>query len=360
LNNIFSQEDWGIVLELLGAHNVLPYKGGWRSSCPIHRGDGDKAFAVWVDEGGMFRASCHSHQCVKAASLEWVVAKAQNKSLKDAVEWLGTQLGRALTVPDGMKHDILLMPKMADDISFCDIAALERLRATYPYHSYWEHRGYSKALVDEYRLTYRGMDQRMVIPMFDDDNRFVGMMTRTLDPNDPIKYKWESPNSRKAHWLYGVPQALKRPLMVNGRRTVFVVEGTLDVLHATECGFPVVASQTNRLSADQVQQLVSNWDLVLLIPDNDEPGKNLVKDAKKLVAPFLEVGVVILPKGVKDLDEMPTLDLPAFLNTAISEWRTTWQIAPRRQRSFLTLNPSVSAVLALEQSAKLSGICAIA
>jgi DNA primase len=204
------------------------------------------------------------------------------------------------------------------------------------------------------------MDQRMVIPMFDDDNRFVGMMTRTLDPNDPIKYKWESPNSRKAHWLYGIPQALKRPLMVNGRRTVFVVEGTLDVLHATECGFPVVASQTNRLSADQVQQLVSNWDLVLLIPDNDEPGKNLVKDAKKLVAPFLEVGVVILPKGVKDLDEMPTLDLPAFLNTAISEWRTTWQIAPRRQRSFLTLNPSVSAVLALEQSAKLSGICAIA
>jgi len=289
-----------------------------------------------------------------------VVAKAKNCSLKDAVDWLSSHLGRTLMVPDGHKRNILLMPKMAEGISFCDTAALERLRATYPYHDYWKRRGYSQALVDEYRLTYRGMDQRMVIPVFDDRDGFVGMMTRTLDPTDPIKYKWESPNSSKAHWLYGVPQALRRPLMVNGRRTVFVVEGTLDVLRASECGFPVVASQTNRLSANQVKQLVSNWDLILLVPDNDEPGQNLVKDAKKLAAPFLEIGVVILPKGVKDLDEMSTSDIPTFLNTAISQWRTTWQTVPRRQRSFLTLNPSASAESEPAPSAKPSGSCATA
>jgi len=28
MDNIFSQKEWGIVLELLGAHNVMPYKDG--------------------------------------------------------------------------------------------------------------------------------------------------------------------------------------------------------------------------------------------------------------------------------------------------------------------------------------------
>lgn len=344
MENIFSQDDWGVILELLGAERVMPYKGGWRSTCPIHMGDGDKAFAVWADEYGMFRASCHSHHCVKAASLEWVVAKAKNCQLKEAVEWLSSQLGRPLFVPDAKRQrDIVLMPSIHESISFCDREALTRLREVYPYHPYWQQRGYSEEIVKEYHLTYRGIDKRMVIPVFDKNNGFIGMMTRTLDPTDTMKYKWESPNSNKAHWLFGMPQAKRRPLNVDGRRVVFLVEGTLDTLHASELGYPVIASQTNRLTMEQVQQILGVWDLVILIPDNDEPGQHLVKDAKKYLAPFLEVGVVFLPKGIKDLDEVPLPELPGFLNRTIEEWRKSWHLAPRRQRNFLTLSPSASA-----------------
>ena len=320
----------------------MPYKGGWRSCCPIHQGDGEKAFAVWINDAGEFRASCHSRHCVTAASLEWVVTKSLNCTIREAVEWLNAKLGKQFFVPDSRKHDFMLIPTVQEGISFCDQDALARLRSVYPFHPYWLKRGYSTELVDEYQLTYRGMDQRMVIPVFDENNGFVGMMTRTLDPDDPLKYKWESPNASKANWLYGVPQALKRPLVFEGRRVVFLVEGTLDVLHGAALGYPVVASQTNRLSAEQVHQLLGNWDLVVVVPDNDEPGQHLVRDAKKLAAPFLEMAVVSLPKDVKDLDDFPVSELPHFLNNTIKIWRNTWQSAPRRTRSFLTLSPSLS------------------
>lgn len=330
-----------MTLELLGANRVMPYKGGFRSSCPIHHGDGDKAFAVWVDDSGDFRASCHSHQCVKAASLEWVVAKSKVVGLREAVDWLSTQLGRNLVMPDTKDRGIHLVPAIRDDISFCDLDALTRLRSVYPNHPYWISRGYSPEIIAEYQLTYRGIDQRMVIPVMDENNGFVGMMTRATDPNDPLKYKWESPNSSKAAWLYGVPQALKRPMIFEGRRVVFLVEGTLDVLHGAARGYPVVASQTNRLSSDQVQQLLSHWDLVVIIPDNDEPGQHLVSDAKKLAGPFMEIAVVVLPKGIKDLDDYPQPHIANFLNNIIDSWRIKWQEATRRTRSFLTLSPLV-------------------
>ena len=343
MENIFSQSDWGMALELLGAEHVMPYKGGFRSTCPIHHGEGDKAFAVWADESGSFRASCHSHQCVKASSLEWVVGKSRNCSLREAVEWLSTNLGRPLMLPDGKERGITLIPSIQESISFCDKDALKRLRDTYPSHPYWINRGYSPDIIKEYQLTYRGLDKRMIIPVFDENSGFVGMMTRTTDPNDTIKYKWESPNTSKARWLYGVPQALQRSLVVGGRRVVFLVEGTLDPLHASAMGFPVVAAQTNRLSMEQVNQLVANWDLVIIIPDSDKPGQHLVTDAKKLAGPFLELAVVVLPVGVKDLDEMPLEKLTPFLHNTITDWSNTWHHAPRRQRSFLTLNPSASA-----------------
>ena len=342
MDNNFTQEEWGIVLELLGAQDVAPYKGGFRSSCPIHHGDGTKAFAVWMDESGTFRASCHSHQCVKASTLEWVVAKSKCWNLREAVSWLEQQLGRKLEIDLIQHREMHLVPSIKPDMSLCDLEHLERLRTAYPYHPYWADRGYSRELVQDYQLAYRSLDRHMVIPVFDDLNQFVGMMLRTLDPDDPIKYRWESPNPTKAAWLYGMPQALRRPQRVHGLRAVFVVEGTLDPLNASALGFPVVATQANRMSMDQVQQLITNWDLVFLIPDNDTPGQNLVKDAAKLLAPFVEVCVASLPPGVKDLDDFPKDRLAHFLNSTISDWSNRWHNAPRRTRGFLTLNPSVS------------------
>ena len=343
MENIFSQDEWSLTLELLGAHNVSPYKGGFRSGCPIHHGDNDKAFAVWLSDSGEFRASCHSHACVKAASLEWVVAKSRNVQIREAVEWLAYQITRPLLVPDGKAHGFQLVPGIAENISYCDEEALTRLVATYPYHAYWKDRGYTPEIVREYQLTYRGIDKRMVIPIKDENAGFVGMVTRATESDDPLKYKWESPNTNKAHWLFGMPQALKRHLTVRGRRAVFLVEGTLDVLHAAELGYPAVSSQGNRLSMDQVKQLIGNWDLVIIVPDNDEPGQNLIKDARKLAGPFLELAVVVLTKGIKDLDEMPVNRLSSFLNSTIQNWSEIWQAAPRRNRNFLTLNPSASA-----------------
>ncbi|MCK7495083.1 MAG: hypothetical protein MZW92_31345 [Comamonadaceae bacterium] len=145
-----------------------------------------------------------------------------------------------------------MLPEPArKDVEVADDAMVQRLQKLYPYHAYWKKRGFTTEIVAEYGLTYRSLDNRAVIPFYDLQDHLVGVMTRALDPKCEVKYLWESPNSAKGEFLFGVLQALRRPYKLEGRRIVFLVEGTLDVVKASSLGYPIVATNTNRVSGSQ-------------------------------------------------------------------------------------------------------------
>lgn len=339
--NDFSPDEVCHLLMAAGATHVSPYHGGFRSECMIHGGDNPRSLAVWLSRDGDFRATCHSHHCVTAASIEWVVAKALSLTIRDAIAWISSQLGRTdLSIPSVVRTDELQCPEtVSEDIQLYDLAMLTRLHTMYPYADYWKQRGYPEELVRAYQLTYRSLDHRAVIPVFDETSNLVGVVSRATLEDDPVKYRWESPNSCKTRWLYGIPQAFQHPLSLQGRRTVILVEGTLDIVKLGYCGFPAVSAQTNALSTSQADQLIANWDLIILVPDQDEAGKCLISDVQELCAPFVDLAVVTLPEGHKDPDTFSIDEIEPLFNNVISMWSNKWQNANRFQRSrVMTLN----------------------
>jgi hypothetical protein len=294
-------------------------------------------FAGWTDQFGMYRFTCFTKHCVAASSLEWVVRRVLQGTIQDAVYWIASELGRSdLQVSDfNRSRELAIQEDAHPDVMFSgDEEEITRLRAVHPFHTYWKNRGYSPEMCADYELTYRSLDYRAIIPMRDAEGRLLGTMERSTNGEEP-KYKWNSPNPNKGSFLYGIPQALRRPLMIGGRRVVFLVEGTLDGMKAAFHGFPVVASQTNRLSAAQAQTLMSHWDLVICLPDNDSAGKSLIVDLNKRVVPFMDTAIFTIPEHFKDMDEVPLALVPSILNPAIFAWQENFRQSTRIQRSQL-------------------------
>ena len=322
------------VLEALGAQGVHQRSGTIRCACPIHGGGNKVAFASFRDTWGGVRFTCFSHQCCNGWGLERLVSKIHGTSMAAATKWVGDLLGRNdLDVPDSGPQDLRINARITADLVLYDEASLKRLRGLYPSHPYWTSRGFSQAAVDAYELTYRSLDNRAIIPVRNGASQLVGLMTRTFDPNDPVKYKWESANSNKGDFLFGLPQAMKhkRP-----GEPVFLVEGSLDTVKGWMAGYPLVASQTNRLSAAQAQDIFTRWDTVVVVPDNDEPGQCLLDSVTKHLSPFADVAVMQLPDGIKDLDSFSTAEeVSTFLASTLTKWRPKWKTP--RMMSFARL-----------------------
>lgn len=334
--NTYTTAEIETLFRRLGATGLRHKSRSLRCRCPIHQGDNSLSFSLYQDEFGTWRASCFSHGCVQGSQIEWVVRKVLGGSLDDAVVWIKQTLQRGdLVLPTGTPS--VLPDTVTRDVAVADEAMVRRLQRLYPYHPYWGARGFTSDVVSEYGLTYRSLDNRAVIPFYAPGNALVGLLTRALDPDCEVKYLWESPNSHKGDFLYGVEQARRRSLTINGKRVVFVVEGTLDVIKGAECGYPLVATNTNRVSTTQVADLITNWDVVILIPDNDMPGEQLVTASKKYLASFVDVLVMPLTE-VKDLDSLSTEQVGAFLSTAIQNWSKAWQGRSRSRKSFLSLS----------------------
>lgn len=335
MGNEYSRDEIVTVLEALGADSIREKSKSIRSTCPIHKGDNALSFSVIEDQFGNLMVSCFSHGCVSGASLERAVSKTLEIPMRSAVIWLSELLQRddLILISHG---DLIPAIPHAQEVCMGDEEALHRLQALYPYHDYWAWRGYSERIVEEFGLTYRSIDNRVIIPVYNASNQYIGLMKRVLkdEPNVP-RYSWESPNINKGNFLYGLPQALKRSM----GGVVFMVEGTLDVIKASDLGYPVVASQTNNLSAAQVTDLITYYDKVIIIPDNHPTGHKLISSAEKVLAPFMDIFIIDWQKlpeflghvtKAKDLDELQKPAIQELLEYALTSWRHKCRV-PRRK-----------------------------
>lgn len=337
--NFYDSAEVQLILEAIGVDRINMRSTSIRGCCPIHAGsDNSVGFAVWQDRQLMWRATCHTRGCVKGSSMEWLVAKVRHCSVTAATHWIAQLLVRPdLKVPTFEHQAVDLRVDELPPVCLCDDSAWKRFVSLYPCHEYWRSRGYSERIVREFGLTYQTLENRAVIPVITDDG-FVGMMERTFDPSMP-KYIWQSPNSEKGRFLFGVPHARKRPVVVDGLRVVFVAEGTLDGVKAMDEGFPVVTTQTNRMSAAQAHAMLGEWDVAIVLPDGDEAGVSLPKDTHKYAGSFLDTAVYHLPSAYKDLDSVPQSEIPALLTNAIETWSSKWKHLNRFQRQqLLVLN----------------------
>jgi DNA primase len=150
-------------------------------------------------------------------------------------------------------------------------------------------------------------DHPLIMPQRDTYGNIIALIGRTLLP-EPIRQskniiKYKNTSFKKGHYLFGLYEN-KQAILDQG--FVFVVEGQLDVIKASEIGLNnTVALGTNSLSIWQYCLISRYCNNIHLLLDNDEPGQ---KGRKRIISMFGKNGNVnirnfYIPDIYKDIDE---------------------------------------------------------
>jgi len=155
----------------------------------------------------------------------------------------------------------------------------------------WKHRGVNKESIRRFRLGYDSYTRRLVIPIFDRRGTCVALARRATRPEQRPKYL-NTKGFKKANHLYGFNS------IDLDKDNIVITEGYIDCIRARRFGFNSVAIMGLTLSDKQQELITENFDTVLLMMDNDEPGK----EASLIIARQLEADVRVFQLLYKGKD----------------------------------------------------------
>jgi hypothetical protein len=282
-------------------------KGDWRGACPIHRGDNDNGFAVYMD-GDKWRWKCYTRDCGSGDVIDFVVAW-RGMSLKDAIRYLGgdipadpAELARMAT-ERRIKAEAYAKQKQEEyKLALVELRQARRWE-TY-YHNLenneharelWRARGIPDVFQSIWQFGYCDKfsystkegtftTPTLTIPIFGDDPEPVTIRHRLLNPFRPNdKYRPEKPGLHSAPFMAdpGKDKTLERIIIIEGEIKAAVTYITLDDPNIQVYGVPgknAFASIKDKLAGRQV------W--ICYDPDAQ---LQATKDAKEIHARLIEI-----------------------------------------------------------------------
>jgi len=261
-----------MALDHYGINWLRKETGDLVGKCPIHQGDGKRAFRVSIKKNAFNCFSCKA----KGNVLDFVAAM-ETCSVRDAAlrlkEWF------TLTVPETSDGDNSSAPptKAKPATAVGESEAVNKplkfeLKGIDPAHPYLAGRGVTRETAERFGVGFfpgRGsMSGRVVIPIHNEKGELVAYAGRSVDDSEP-KYKLPT-GFKKSLVLFNFHRVLKE---VDAKRPIVLVEGFFDCMKVDQAGFPAVALMGSTMSEAQEQLLICDFDRVVVMLDGDEAGR---------------------------------------------------------------------------------------
>ncbi len=181
--------------------------------------------------------------------------------------------------------------------------------------TYLRNKGYSVTEIAETGLSipkeggedYDRFRNRIMFPVINETGAVVGYSARVVPGDNENNAKYiNTPQSiiyDKSRVLYGLYQAKNE---IRKKDAVFIVEGNMDVIASHYAGIKnVVAISGTALSIEQVRMLKRFTQNVKLCLDADEAGQKATEKSIQIcLQEGMEVEVILLPKGMKDVGDL--------------------------------------------------------
>jgi DNA primase len=148
---------------------------------------------------------------------------------------------------------------------------------------------------------------RIIIPITLDNNHWYGFISRSIDPNESVRYL--NSNTRFSKLLFGLPEIIEG---IDSKRGIYLCESTFDALTIwtwrythESCEMPsALATFGARISYEQIDLLLMKGIKKLYICfHNDEAGRRGVLDKINILKNVFDVHIIRLPQD-KDINEM--------------------------------------------------------
>jgi DNA primase len=159
---------------------------------------------------------------------------------------------------------------------------------------------------EEIAVPYDRFRDRIMFPICDRSGRVIAFSGRAMAPDAPAKYlnSPETPLYSKSRCLYNHHLA-RQAAHKSGR--LIVVEGNVDVIAMTRCGFAAVAPMGTALTEEQIELLWKMAPEPILCFDGDKAGRKAADRAIATALPLIGTGrgvrFAILPEG-QDPDDL--------------------------------------------------------
>lgn len=176
---------------------------------------------------------------------------------------------------------------------------------------------------------YSMFRHRIMFAIHDHIGNIVGFAGRALDPDDNPKYLNISETSlyNKSNILYGLHRAKQH---ITTFKHLVIVEWYMDVIGLSKFGLPIwVATCGTSLTASHIKLLKRYQATIVCAFDNDNAGfQAMVRSLGMFYEYDIYPQVLVLPQGIKDIDEWQrqesaqgrsTIDIDRFL-THTREW----------------------------------------
>lgn len=321
-----------------------------RCPCPLHGGDNKTAFS-W--KKSLNKWTCFTKGCGSGTRKDIFsfISIKLNISFQAAVELLADRYKYTLSsVSDNIIPDNKIRETLLKNIRIHGIKnkyIVDNLKELVGFPGYYED-GLDKLL--EYLKTrdyiyddvkifnfYPHMDNlghlRLGIPVYDDQNRLVGINSRLMDTI--IKYpkeitvngklytvpKYKMTSFSKGSVLYNLNNA-KQYSKTNG---LIIVEGQLDVARLHAYGFyNAVCTMGTSLSLQQISLLYRySYKVIFLVEEGCAARQGIAKSIKNIPSQQMKVGIAELPSGDADSNKkatiIDTLNNIVYLDTDIKK-----------------------------------------
>ena len=304
------------IVEIIGQHLSLHKSGrNYRVLCPFHN-DTNPSLMISVD-----KQIYKCFVCGAGGNVFTFLQQYQKVSFVEAVKTVADQVGVTLDIDNDFLKDKYppeinkLFEVLNEAVNYTtyqlnlnefeDVKnyllkrniserAIKKFKIGYnPKHSlsnYLIKKGFTRSeLIDINLLNFKAetdydvFSNRIVFPIFNEDNHPVGFSGRVVSSNDQPKYLNTSETKlySKGNILYNLNQAKNS---IRNEKFLYLVEGVLDVIAFDEANvYNVVASLGTALTKKQVSMIKRLTKKVVIAFDGDNAGQNAAYQVGKLI-----------------------------------------------------------------------------
>ncbi|MBW2982665.1 toprim domain-containing protein [Candidatus Woesearchaeota archaeon] len=280
--------------------------------CPFH-GDRNPSMGIKLtgDKKGLFR--CMTWRCSEKGNFIKLIAELDGISYKKALRLFGKGF-KKISLKKIKEQFItgLKGRKSNGKIKFIKKKILEEFKA--PYGKYLKYltgskRKLTKDSIKKFNILCSDSgfwQQRVIIPIYNNDERLVSLAARHISTDDKRKKVRKLKGSDRSKILYGM-HTLK------SKKRLVIVEGEFDVIYLQQFNIPAVSLGTTTVSSYQKKEIIKNCDKVYISLDGDVDKQGIAK-LKKQLDEYVSVEVIKLP-GKQDPNSLTKKQVRKYYKT---------------------------------------------
>jgi 5S rRNA maturation endonuclease (ribonuclease M5) len=292
-----------------GASHVNYFSDSMHCTCPIHKGDNPTGF-TWNFSNNLWY--CHTGDCGGGDIFDLIASLYEYEhgvEFVQIVQKTAEILGISIEGLDIIEIDTDRRRETKEWLQYISKKNmkeiinkeydLRKLGSLYKINNY---RNIPSYVLHEFGVCYAKDMNRICFTIKDMENKIIGASLRRIEESDKGKWIHRPKSIRTGETLYNIDRCIQ-----NGFREVYIVEGIIDVLVLYSLGVcNVIATFGANLTIEQLLIIVSHFDFVHLMYDNDKKGILANIKAINMLKNVMNIDVIV-PTG-KDAGELTSID----------------------------------------------------